>query len=79
MRCEDCRQPVHGEPDELGAMRAGLTLCSECIASMEAERDAYAQVMRDEGYAGVFDWERGFRAVTVTADRPPRARDGEGG
>lgn len=67
MICGDCLQPVHGEPDELEAIRAGLTLCSECLASMEAERDSgiYEQVMRDEGYECVFDRDHGFRAMPI--------------
>ena len=49
MRCGDCGAPIIGEPCELAAIRAGLTICAECIASMEAERDAYGRERTDAG------------------------------
>ena len=65
MRCEDCGEEVQGTDNELAAIVAGITLCDECVASMERERDAYAEVMRDEGFECVFDPECGFRAQLI--------------
>ena len=44
MRCEDCGQPVLGTDEELKAIRAGITICEECIASMEGEAEAYGEI-----------------------------------
>lgn len=63
MKCGDCGGEILGTETELEAIVAGVTLCDECMASMEAERALYEQIMRDEGYECVFHPEHGFRAV----------------
>jgi hypothetical protein len=55
MRCEDCGATVVGEDVELGAIVAGITICEECIAQMEAEAEAYER-MRIEAGEPACDW-----------------------
>lgn len=68
MKCEDCGGRLSGTPGEYTALRHGLALCQACQESMNAEREAYAQIMADEGCACIFDAERG-RFVTVPIEQ----------
>lgn len=40
-RCEDCGALIDGTHAELEAQAHGLSLCEDCIESMEDERDAF--------------------------------------
>lgn len=69
MKCEDCGGPVTGTPDECQALVHGLRICQSCLDSMEEERDAYEQIMADEGYRCEFDPETGrFRSVPISKE-----------
>jgi len=65
VKCEDCGGEVQGTDTELGAILAGITICDECIASMEWEAAQYEADMRAGGYECVFDPERGFMARVI--------------
>lgn len=66
MRCEDCGATVVGEDVELGAILAGITICEECIASMDAEADAYEQERIDAGEPPCNWFERQLAAHGIT-------------
>lgn len=65
VKCEDCGGPLAGTAEEQVARDHGFAFCQPCIKSMEAERDAYERIMRDEGFECVFDPQRGFVARPI--------------
>lgn len=73
MTCGDCGATVVGTDVELDAIRAGITICEECIASMESEAEAYER-MRVEAGEPPCDWFE--RQLAVIA--PPARAAGEG-
>lgn len=77
--CEDCKGPLAATPDEAVALSHGLMVCQDCLDSMEAERDAYEQIMTDEGYRCEFDPESGRFVTRRIEFAGPMARgDGVG-
>lgn len=74
--CEYCKGPLAGAPDEAVALSHGLVVCQGCLDSMEAERDAYEQIMTDEGYRCEFDPESGRFVTRRIESAVPTARGG---